>query len=163
MPETPPKSTREKILDAVVARLAVIATDHEDITFASAAGQSVHLGEAPPFGPDDPLEAIVVAVGDDDPRFQGEAFLIVLPLSIQAIVAVPAGQLEIGAAYRAAEAILADVKRAIELEDRTLGGLVKWHGLERGSTRTLRREPGSEFVGIEIGYSAPYAESWGAP
>lgn len=154
----PSQSRRELILEAIVARLEAIAVSHDTIEFATNAGASVHLGAAPGFGPDDPTQAIVVVAGDDEAAFQGEGFLVRLPIGIQAIVSA-----DLSAPYASAEAVLADIKRAIELTDRTLGGLVAWNGLERGVTRTLQRDEGSTFVGVEIEYSAHYTEGWGAP
>lgn len=155
----PTAAKREQILDALLARLEAITVAGG---FSTDAGASVHLGEAPQFGPDDPGTAIVVAVEDDEvSQFQLKGF-ITLPLTIQAMVAITTA-VDLGLAYRDAERVLADVKRAVELEDRTLGGLVAWHGLERGTTTTLKREPGSEFVGVAIQYLAPMHETWGAP
>jgi hypothetical protein len=149
---------RREILDAVLARLEAILTADG---FVTDAGANVHLGDAPPFGPDDAREAIVVVVEDDEPKWQADGFFIELPLSIQAVVAT--GGVELGTAYQTAEAILEDIKTAVELADRKLGGLLAWHGLERGSTRTLQREPGSEFVGVAVEYRCPYRENWGNP
>lgn len=155
----PAVSRREQILDAVIARLEAITTVGG---FTTNAGAEVHLGEAPAFGPDDARSHIRVVVGDDEVGSHQAKLLIVLPLSIQAIVPVTTS-MDLGLAYRDAERVLADIKRAIELSDRTLSGLVKDHGLVRGSTRTMEREPGSEFVGVAIEYRAPMHEEWGAP
>lgn len=153
-------SRREAILDALKARLEAISTASG---FNTNAGASVHLGEAPPFGPDDPQAAIVMVVEDDEVVFQGLGLQITLPISLQAVVASSATVVELGLAYRTAEAILGDIKTAVELSDRTLGGMVGGTGLERGVTQTLKREPGSEFVGVAIQYRARYHESWGNP
>jgi hypothetical protein len=64
--------------------------------------------------------------------------------------------------YLAVEAVLGDIKRAIELEDRSLGGLVDQR-FERGRTRPFEREEGSTAVGVIVPYIVPYYESWGAP
>lgn len=161
----PVPSRREQILDAVLERLRAISVSEG---FATDAGASVHLNEAP-LGPDDPQDTIVVCVEDDDVKSQGEGFLIQCTLTIQAIVrcAQIGG---IGQAYRRAEAILSDIKKAMELSDRNLitgdsprTGLLAWKGLERGVTTTLKREPGSEFAGVSVGYGCKYQENWGNP
>lgn len=154
-----PTSRRERFLDDVVARLQAITVANG---FSTDAGLSVHLGYQPVFGPDDPAAAIVVIPGDDEVgQFQLKGF-ITLPLSIQSVVAVTTS-LDLGTGYRDSERALADIKRAMELDDRNFGGLLAWHGIERGVTQTLPREPGSLEVGVAIEYRAPMHEKWGAP
>jgi len=157
-------SRREQILDAVLARLAAICVADG---FATDAGAAVMLGEAA-LGPDDPKEAIVVVVEDDQVTHQGAGLLIQMPLTIQAIVWCSAIS-GLGQAYRRAEAILSDIKRAMELPDRVIvtedfpRGVVGWKGLERGVTSTLKKEPGSELIGVTVQYGFPYQENWGNP
>jgi hypothetical protein len=103
-----------------------------------------------------------VVVEDDEVGTHQAKVLLVLPLSIQAIVPVTSA-MDLGRAYRDAERVVADIKRAYELLDRKFGGLLNGEGIMRGSTRTIPREPGSEFVGVEIRYLAPMHETWGAP
>lgn len=146
----PLPSKREQLLDAVVALL-------EETNY------QVYLGEAPALGMDDPDEVIVVTVEPDEVEHQGEGFLVTVPLSIQAVVKAGTTALEASNAYRVAERVIAAIKRAMEVEDRTIGGIVAWNGLERGSTAPLEREPGSEFVGVSVQYRAPIEEGWGAP
>lgn len=155
----PATSKREQLLDATLVRLQAITIAGG---FNTNAGAEVHLGEAPAFGPDDARSHIRLVVEDDEVGTHQAKLLIVLPLSIQAIVPVTTA-MDLGRAYRDAERVLADIKRAMELSDRTVGGLVKDFGLVRGATQTLTREPGSEFVGVSIQYRAPMHEAWGAP
>lgn len=147
-------STREQILEVVLARLRAIA---QVDGFSTNAGAAVYLGEAPALGPDDRDVAIVIGIGDDAVRYQGEQLYLDLPLEIGALA-----KADLSAPYLAAEAVLADIKRAMELTDRTLGGLVK-RQMERSPTRTLPREPGSTAVGVAITYVCPYTEVWGNP
>lgn len=148
-------STRRRaILEAVKARLEAI---RQDDGYATDAGAMVFLCEAPALGPDDPDVAIVILVGEDEPRFQGEHILLRMPMEIQAVA--KAGLDE---PWLAVEDVLGDIKTAVEATDRTLGSLVK-RQVERGATVTLEREPGSTYVGATITYYAPYAERWGHP
>ena len=146
----PDQSQRERLLDVTKTRLETT-------------GYAVYLGEAPAFGEDDPDEVIVVMVEPDEVEHQGEGFLVTVPLSIQAVVKAGVSAWDLSRAYRSAETVIAAIKRAMEVEDRTLGGVVAWNGLERGSTAPLEREPGSEFVGVSVQYRAPIEEGWGAP
>ncbi len=159
MAEEPEPSRRELILDKTIERLEAISTNDG---FATDAGKSVWLGEAPPFGDeeDDPRSAIVVLVEDDEVTSQVGAIFVDVPLTIQAVVAVST-PLEYRKAYRDAERMLADIKRAMELTGRTMAGVNGF--LRRGVTRTLPREPGSAFVGVSIEYRCSVKESWGNP
>jgi hypothetical protein len=147
-------SRRLSILTAIVARLEQIQIANE---FETDAGLRVFLGEAPALGPDDPDQAIAVLVGDDVPTYQGEHVLVALPIQIAAVA-----KADLDAPWVIVEQLISDIKKAIELEDRTLGGRVK-RQIKRGSTRTLPRESGSTKVGVTVEYSAPYTELWGAP
>lgn len=146
---------RKQILEVLLARLQVIHTSHG---YATDAGQALYLGETPELGPDDPSEAIAVVVLDDEPRWQGEGLLLRLPINIQGLA-----RADLEKPWLTVEAVLGDIKRAIEQEDRTLGKLVNHPGLERGSTQTLPRADGSLTVGAGITYSGWYREGWGNP
>lgn len=150
-------SRRKLILAEILTRLEAITTANG---FNTDAGAEVCLNEAPGFGPDDPEQVIVVKVNEDFPGHQAMHTFIRLPIDIQAMA--KADPTDATSAYITAENILEDVKRAIELEDRTLGRLVQ-RQIERGSTRTMEREPGTPYVGIAVTYTAPYIEQWGSP
>lgn len=147
-------SNRESILAAFLARIGAIQIAKG---FATDAGLAVTLGESPQLGPDDPDVMIAIIVNDDDPKFQGLQIMTQLPVSIQALA-----KADLADPWLAVEALLGDIKRAVELPDRTLGGLVK-RQIERGSTRTLPRESGSTVVGAQVTYVCPYTEVWGNP
>lgn len=83
--------------------------------------------------------------------------LIAWPISIQAVA-----KADLENVWLTIEAVVSDIKKAVELSDRTLGGLVEQH-LQRGSTRTLPREPGTTTIGASVLYVANYSETWGAP
>ncbi len=154
-------SIRQRILEVFKARLEAIVQGDE---YQTNAGRRVFLGvnvvladeEDLRFGSND-VAAIQISVGDDEPGHQMERIQVVMPVVISAVTL---------ASYRtpwtAIEATLADIKRAIELEDRTLGGLVPSE-IERGITRTRERTEGSEVVGVEIIYPVLYSEQWGQP
>ncbi len=147
-------TTRQAILDAIRTRLAGITVANG---FATDAGLTLLLGETPRLGSDDPDIAIAIVVGADDPQYQGANLSITLPVELHAIARPDLDQ-----PWVAVETVLADIKRAIELEDRTLDGLVP-RRLERGSTQTLERETGEDVVGVSVTYLASYVEGWGAP
>lgn len=152
-------SRREQIIAWVVDALEGISTDNN---FRTDAGASLYVGVTPDLSAEsesgDPEAAIALVIGDDDPRQQGGKLQISLPFKVCCLARANSTV----DAWQAVEALLADVKEAIEVDDRTLGGLIT-HGLTRGSTRTADREPGSKAVGAEIEYMAVYPEAWGEP
>jgi hypothetical protein len=154
------KSIRQRILEAFKARLEAIHGQG----FQTNAGHRVYLGVDAELSADEDLHsaehdtaAIQISVGDDEPDHQMEHVQVKMPVVISAVSL---------ATYRepwtAIEATLGDIKRAVELEDRTLGGLVP-EEIERGVTSTRPREAGSEVVGLEITYDVLYTEAWGQP
>ena len=145
---------RRLILEGFKARLEAIQRADG---FTTDAGATVFLNEAPALGPDDPDVAIVILVGVDIQTYQGEHIMLQLPLRIQAIA-----KADLDEPWLAVEDVLGDIKTAVELEDRTLGGLVK-RQIERRETETLERESGSAYVGAGITYLVPYTERWGHP
>jgi hypothetical protein len=150
---------RQQFLEVLLARLEAITQANG---FTTDAGEHVYLGFAPAVGPDDAPQAIAVIVGDDEPGYQGENVSYRLPIEVQAIAAVPAGQQD--QPWLTVEAMLRDIKRAVEKPDRKFGGLLNvGRGLERGPTRTLPREAGSTAVGLSVTYFAPMSEAWGEP
>lgn len=148
-------SRRRRILEALKSRLTAI----HGSTFETDAGYRVFLGYVPMLGPDDPDSAIAILPGDDQIEHRGARFGIVLPVEVFAIA-----KASLEEPWKVVEGVIADIKRAIELSDRTLGGLLPHdHALGRGSTRTLEREPGSPFVGAAITYEIAYTEAYGQP
>lgn len=145
---------RLAIIQAMVARLEEISVANG---YRTNVGADVRIGEAPHFGPDDPDEAIALVIGEDRVMYQGANLFIELPMEVHALA-----RADIDDPWAAVEAAIADVKEAVELDDRTLGGLVP-RMIERGSTRPYAREEGSLAVGAVIPYIAPYKEAWGKP
>lgn len=148
-------STRQAILSELLGRVGRITIGNG---FATDAGQKVFVGETPVLGPDDPETAIALVVGNDTQpdEFLGDDILTRLPIEVQAIARADLDQ-----PWLTVEAVIADVKHAIETADRTLGGLLA-RNLLRGTTRTLPREPGATAIGAAVQYAAIYLETWGA-
>lgn len=148
-------STRRRlILEAIKTRLEAIDGSGD---YETDMGGRVYLGYAPSLGPDDPATAIAIAISDDRISFSGEKKSIDLPVEIQAIA-----RADLDEPWLAVEGLIGDIKRAMELADRTLGGLVKSE-IRPGTTRTLIRREGSDGVGAGVLYVVPYQESWGNP
>lgn len=145
---------RQLILEAFRARLLAIQIEDG---FDTDAGDHVHLGVVPELGPDDSDIAVAITVGDEASKFQGENVLSDLPVEVHALA-----KADLAEPWIASETVLADIKRAVELADRTLGGLVP-RRFYRGPVRTRERAVGSTTVGITITYLAPIVEKWGHP
>lgn len=143
-------TNRQRILEAVMARLQTIQVDAGYITDA---GRRIYLGEVVDLGPDDPDDALAVVPLDTQVLPNR---IEVLPVEVQAVAKADLEQPHV-----AIEQLLADIARAFETADRTLGGLVKY--MELGPTRALPREAGSTTVGCGITYSLTYARVWGQP
>jgi hypothetical protein len=125
--------------------------------FATDAGAAVFMGEVLQLGESDPDVVLALVAGDDLVRSQQVNIAVTLPVEIQAVARADLAQ-----PWVAVETVLGDIKRAMELPDRTLGGLVRQQVL-RSVTRTLPREPGTLTVGVGVTYVLPYIEEWGAP
>lgn len=149
-------STREQIVAALVDRLAAIDGTPP---FQTNAGAHIVRNEAPGLGPDDPDAVILVRTETDSVGWQKQNLLVELPITIAAVVKAALDE-----PWDAVEAIVADIKRAVEREDRRLGiENVDSRGIKRGPTSVLDREAGSSTVGVGILYAVPYAEGWGTP
>jgi hypothetical protein len=147
-------SRRLTILETLRSRVQAIRTGAD---FDTNAGQLTFVGDALELGPDDPDEAIAIIAGDEVPQHVGENVQSILPINIVALA-----KADVSDPYLAAEAVIGDIKRAVELPDRFLGGASRWY-LERGITRIVPREPGTTTVGVAIEYRATIVEKWGDP
>lgn len=148
------ESKRQQILAEFVSRLATIRTANG---YNTEAGATIFSGEAPQFGPDDPTTALALVVGDDETGYQGENVKCDWPIDVQGFVRATSDPATV------IEELISDIKRAVEQPDRTLGGLLVPRGIERGNTRALKRETGSEYVGAAVEYRVTFCEKWGAP
>jgi hypothetical protein len=153
---------RYDAIKAIRDRLEQISTSNGYLTDAGALifiGEAAVLEHMETNGDEVPEIALAVMVGTDEViPAQGEKVVSILPVEVQALAkaSLPEPQLT-------AEQIIHDVKKAVEQEDRTLGGLLLNRGLERGVTRVIDREPGGYHVGIGVMYRLALAEPWGQP
>ena len=147
-------SARQQALAVLIARLEGISTG---AGFQTDVGQRVFVMEAPTLGPDDPESAIALVIGEDEPGYQGENVVVRLPVQVQAHA--PANLED---PWGSVEAIIADIKKAVET-DHDLGGTLVKRGLERASTSPLAREEGSQYVGAGVAYRLVMREGWGTP
>lgn len=162
MAATLPK--RYRIITEALRRLRLISVANG---FLTDVGANVFWGFVPVLGQDDVKQAIALLIGEDELAggFQGGKVSLRLPLNIAALVSPefrdrdePGKQVEL---------MLADIKRAMELDDNTFGGLLRGGnnvtGLSRGTTEVFERRTGTDPIGVVITYAAPYVESWGSP
>ncbi len=157
MPVTDTQTRRSAMLEQLVARLQRITQANG---FATDAGLAIYEGQLPGLTKSDPAVALAILVGDDEvDEWRGEHVRIVLPVEVA--VTVRADLADGWVDY--IEPGLGDLKRAVELVDRTLGGTCDGKGISRGPTRTLPREPGSEMLGASVTWRLPYLEMWGQP
>lgn len=148
-------SRRRLVLAALLARLEAITAN--DAAYETDAGQAVCIGDPQPLGEHDPSQAIAVIIGDDDPQPQtAGAFLVSTPIEIVALREVDPTD-----PWLPVEAVLADIKRAVEQSDQSFGGLVS--RITRGTTRALPRDPGATTAAVSITYVLTWKEAWGNP
>lgn len=142
-------SPRKRLIEAFRDRLVEIRRDNG---YETDAGDQVLVGVPSLTSDDDPL-AIGLLIGDDDPQGGGH-LLVTLPIE-----AVATARDDVEDPLLAVEAIIGDIKRAIEAPGQTLGGVAK--SISRGSIATVPREPGSTIVAARVPYLVRYAEPWG--
>lgn len=153
-------STRQRILEALKARAEEITTANG---FQTDLGKHVLLGEIPTFGEADPPQVLCILPQEDQVTvMRGRKLILTLPVDFAVIVKT--GQ----CGWANVEAGIADVKKAVELADATLGGLLRAgnendEGLQRGTTEPLERSSGSAYIGASITYGCQYSEAWGSP
>lgn len=152
----PALSKRQRILEAFRTRLEAIRLDDSEARFFTDVGWCVYLQEFPELGPEDPDAAVAIVLPEDEVPAQMVNVVTRLPIEIHALAKVG----DASRPWETVEAVLADIRRAIELEDRTLGGLLR-DQMRRGPTKATEREPGSTTVGASITYPVLYVEGWG--
>jgi hypothetical protein len=145
---------RLDILGAITTRLQVIAIADG---YETDAGAALYTGEPPQLGEDDPDAAIAVALGEDSPSKAGPGYLVEAPLLVHAVA-----KASLDDPWEAIELVLGDIKRAIELEDRHLAGLLV-SDMRRGPATPFARDPGSLSVAVTLTYQLEWKEAWGNP
>lgn len=172
-------SKRLLAIQDLTTRLGFIQIDKG---YSCDAGLTIFVGEVPKLGPDDSSSALAILLGDDSPLegqvTWGATSRYVVPIEVHGILRLTQGESP-GLAY---EGLVADIKEAVEIEgrdpgtsaatDRSLGIIPDTDpprpatlptGLNRGGTRILRRDGGSEIVGCAVEYSMAIEEGWGQP
>lgn len=162
MSEVAGESLRERVLEAFAARLTEIRVG-TDTLYRTNAGDRVHIGEAPSLGDDDPPSALAVVIGDVQATdHQMGTMQQAIAVECQAHVRITFTETIESNPFLMAEALLADIVRAVEQPDRTLGGLTKGP-IVIGPTRNIPREPGSTTVAVGQTYVVPIVRRWGQP
>lgn len=138
---------------------ALASTIRQSNGYETDAGALVFVGEAPPLGPDDPDQALAIVPENEATQWQepGLAVDVILPIGVHGVTKVDATN-----AWLGVEAMIRDIKRAIETSDVQFSGLLSWP-LERGPVLTLGREAGSANAGAAVMYRARLKEGWGRP
>lgn len=147
-------TTRRLLILLRLGQLLSVITKAND--FTTDAGLKIYIGAAPELGPGDEDDAIAIVPRDDLPTESGYQWTK-LPVEIQAI-----GKASVADAWTALEVLLGAVKIAVEVQDRTLGSLLKGD-MMRGATRVVERPPGSPTIGLGVIYVCSYVEPWGNP
>ncbi len=147
-------SVRQSILTELISRLSGIAVVNG---YQTDSGAVVYDGQTPSLAEGDPEQALAVVVGGETLGYQGENVLVLLSVVVHALLRADVDQPTL-----ASEAVIADVKKAVEV-DHNLGGILQPRGLERGETTAARREQGSEFVAATVEYRFRFVERWGQP
>jgi hypothetical protein len=147
-------SVRQNILTEFVTRLSGISLLGG---YQTDAGALVFVGQTPALSEADPEQALALVVGSDAVGYQGENVLTQLSIVVHAIL-----RADVDEPTLASEAVIADIKKAVEI-DRDLGGILTPRGLERGTTTAALRSQGSEYVAATVEYRCRFVERWGQP
>jgi hypothetical protein len=152
-------SKRQRILEALADRLREIQATNG---FETDAGLHLYWGPVV-LGPDDePLAIAIVPGGTETNPQQAGKKIIMMPVQLHAVVREETPQPNtLENTWLQAEAILGDIKRAVELDDLTLGKLAV--DIAAGEVVPLLREEGGSMLGLQIEYRIIYTEHWGDP
>jgi hypothetical protein len=150
-------SIRKRILQAVITRVAAITTENG---YTTDAGRNVLVGLLPKLGDGDPESVIAISLQDQSAELTRLHVAGTWPIEIIAVVNANAQRDEPALLV---EDVLADIQRALELEDRTLGGLINAQEFEVGPTRVFGRDSASDVVAASQTYSFYVQRAFGAP
>ena len=140
---------RQDIITELIDRVSAITKTNG---FSTNAGRNVYVGEIVKLGENEPDSAIAIVIGNETVIGQRVKVIYDLDIEIQALVKAQLDQ-----PWALAEVMIGDIKKAVELEDRMLGGAVNGNGqsgLERSGVEVINREPGSNQVGVSVFYRA---------
>ena len=147
-----PKLTR--ILQTVASRLQVIS---QDDGYYTDIGRSIRLDMREPQADD--LPCCLVTMGERTLE-SNSGCTDRIDMEITVVGYMPL----IDQAYIQGDEILSDIQRAVELEDSTLGGLLRRQfGLAFLSSEIYMPEIGANAVGARVTYSAPHVRVTGDP
>jgi hypothetical protein len=152
-------SRRQRIIEMLVQRLRTIQATSG---YETDAGLYLYWGPVV-LGPDDPPMAIAVVPGTTETNpLQAGKKIITLPIEFHAVVREDTPQRgTMENSWAQAEAILSDIKRAVEVDDPEFDRLVV--DFTAGEVSPLVRQEGGEILGLRIEYRVVYAETWGNP
>ena len=147
---------RLRILYAVRDRLQVI---NQAAGYYTDVGRDVRLDRRDPDLEHAPLCHLYFEAGEVQ-RTQNERQSIDQPVTIVAVAPLKSHEPE-----ELGEMLLADIQRAVELNDRSLGGLLSLatEGLQPVAFEISMPESGSNVVAAAISYAAPYIRPSGDP
>lgn len=145
-----------RILEAITARLAVIS---QAAGYYSDIGCRVRADRRDPLEAELPCCSVILGerlAGDTHPK----RARVEMPISVVAFAALEGRDSEV-----AGSELLADLCRAVELEDSTLGGLLQesQYGLTFVSEEIFQPEAGTNVVGARITYACPHIRRSGDP
>lgn len=149
-----PTTTRARILEAMRVRLAGIRRVNG---YATDAGDRLSIG-AVFFGADDDL-ALALIPGDSKKVGSRQLRKKARTLELQIVAMAATDDRD---AWMRVEALIGDIKRAVETDDAELGGLLT-SPLEDGEELALSSGEGGESFGTSVFYIATYIEGWGHP
>ena len=133
---------RQDIIDEVISRVSAITKTNG---FSTNAGRNVYVGEIVKLGENEPDSAIAIVIGNETTVSQRVKVIYDLDIEIQALVKAQLDQ-----PWTLAEVMIGDIKKAVELEDRRLGGAVNGsgtNGLERAGASVINPGAGVESGG----------------
>lgn len=152
-------SRRKRIIETLIQRLRTIRAT---AGYETDAGLYLYWGPVV-LGPDDPQMAIAVVPGTTETNpLQAGKKIIAMPIEIHAVVREDTPQRgTMENSWAQAEAILSDIKRALEVADPEFDRLVA--DFTAGEVSPLPRQEGSTMLGLVAEYRVVYTEHWGNP
>ena len=161
----PAESMRQRIIAALKARAEAITIENG---FHTDAGLKVTHGYRRPGAGETDARIAMLSNGPlpPVPSEEQDDVIVRRQWSIGFIAMEPVSA-EVDDALDVAEELLADLKRALFLDDRTLGGLLRANeevgNIEIGAEQTADREPGGTWVEAAVEVLVTFTERRGQP